>query len=200
MGVVKAVCVSEVKGVQKHAVKEITLLEDWGVKDDAHAGDWHRQVSLLSAESAQAFIDAGAPVTDGSFGENIVISGFDFKRLPVGTQYRVGDQVILEQTQIGKHCHDRCAIYHIMGDCIMPREGVFTRVLRGGVVRPGDPVIIDFVPNKFQELEAATEIAQKWPEAMKAEAEAKRRDEAALERKRIQEETKRAAEHANSAE
>ena len=103
MGVVKAVCISERKGTQKTAVEQIELVQDWGVKDDAHAGDWHRQVSLLSAESAQAFKDAGAPVHDGSFGENIVVSGFDFKRLPVGTRYRVGDQVVLQQTQIGKH-------------------------------------------------------------------------------------------------
>ena len=139
-GIVKAVCISEKKGTQKKPVSEIVLREDWGIEGDAHAGKWHRQVSLLSYERVIEFRARGAQVDDGAFGENIVISGFDFKKYPVGTRFQIGD-VLLEMTQIGKECHSHCEIYKIMGDCIMPREGVFTRVLRGGVVRPGDEVI-----------------------------------------------------------
>ena len=139
-GIVIAVCISEKKGTQKKPVDEIVLREDWGIEGDAHAGKWHRQVSLLSYERVEEFRARGAQVDDGAFGENIVISGFDFKGYPVGTRFQIGD-VLLEMTQIGKECHSHCEIYKIMGDCIMPREGVFTRVLRGGVVRPGDEVI-----------------------------------------------------------
>lgn len=178
MAIVKAVCISEHKGTQKEPVSEITLREEWGVEHDAHAGAWHRQVSLLSAESVEAFKAQGAPVHDGSFGENIVVEGIDFKRLPVGTRYTVGsDGVVLEQTQVGKHCHSRCEIYHIMGDCIMPREGVFARVLHGGVVRPGDHIAIEFVPSMMEEAAAALDIAEMFPEAIAAERAAKRRDE-----------------------
>ena len=178
MGVVKAVCISEKKGTQKVPVEQIVLKEDWGVEGDAHAGDWHRQVSLLSSESVEAFKAQGAPVHDGSFGENVVVEGFDFKRMPVGTRYAVGtDGVVLEQTQVGKHCHSRCEIYHIMGDCIMPREGVFARVVHGGVVRPGDHVSIEFVPSMFEEAAIAVEIAEKFPASIAAEKEAARKDE-----------------------
>ena len=140
-GTVIAVCMSKNKGTQKTPVNEITLLKDWGIAGDAHAGKWHRQVSLLSLERIEEFRARGAEVEYGAFGENIVISGFDFKSYPVGTRFRIGN-VILEMTQIGKECHTHCAIYQVMKDCIMPREGVFTRVLQGGVVRPGDPVEI----------------------------------------------------------
>ena len=183
MATVKAVCVSEHKGTQKTSVDEITLREGWGVESDAHAGAWHRQVSLLSSESVEAFKAQGAPVHDGSFGENIVVEGFDFKRLPVGTRFAVGtDGVVLEQTQVGKHCHSRCEIYRIMGDCIMPREGVFARVLHGGVVRPGDRISIEFVPSMMEEAAIAVDIAEAYPEAIAAEREAKRRDEAHVQR------------------
>ena len=178
MGVVKAVCVSEKKGTQKEAVEQIELREEWGVVNDAHAGKWHRQVSLLSSESVEAFKAQGAPVHDGSFGENIVVEGFDFKRLPIGTRYAVGtDGVVLEQTQVGKHCHSRCEIYHIMGDCIMPREGVFALVLHGGVVKPGDHISIEFIPSMFEEAAIAVDIAEAFPESIAAEKEAKRKDE-----------------------
>ena len=178
MGVIKAVCISEHKGTQKTPVPSITLKEEWGVEGDAHAGDWHRQVSLLSSESVEAFKAQGAPVHDGSFGENLVVEGFDFKRMPVGTRYAVGtDGVVLEQTQVGKHCHSRCEIYQIMGDCIMPREGVFARVLHGGVVRPGDHISIEFVPSMFEEAAIAADIAAMFPASIAAEKEAKKKDE-----------------------
>ena len=138
-GCVIAVCTSEKKGTQKKPVDEIKLVQDWGIEGDAHAGKWHRQVSLLSLERIEEFRTRGAQVEYGAFGENIVISGFDFKSEPVGTRFRIGD-VLLEMTQIGKECHSHCEIYKVMGDCIMPREGVFTRVLHGGIVRPGDTV------------------------------------------------------------
>ena len=110
---------------------------------DAHAGPWHRQVSLLSFESIEAFKARGADVHDGSFGENIVVEGFDLKALPIGTRFGCNGAV-LELTQIGKECHAHCAIYHQVGDCIMPREGVFVRVLREGTIAAGDEIeIID---------------------------------------------------------
>lgn len=141
MGKVLAVCVSEIKGVQKRPVEKAEFKIDYGIVNDAHAGNWHRQVSLLSAEKAEEFRRKGADVKYGDFGENLVVEGFDFRSLPVGTQFRCGD-VLLEMTQIGKECHSHCAIYHQMGDCIMPREGVFAKVLEGGVIRPGDAMEI----------------------------------------------------------
>ena len=141
MGKVMAVCLSEKKGTQKKNVHEAVVREDWGIEGDAHAGKWHRQVSLLSYEKIEAFKAKGAAVQEGAFGENLIVSGFDFKNLPVGTRFRCGE-VVLEMTQIGKECHSGCEIYKIMGECIMPREGVFTRVLHGGVIREGDEMEI----------------------------------------------------------
>ena len=102
-----------------------------------HAGKWHRQISLLSYEKIEAFRARGAEVADGAFGENLVVEGFDFKNLPVGTRFQC-NEVILEMTQIGKECHHGCEIFQKMGDCIMPREGVFTKVLHGGIIKEGD--------------------------------------------------------------
>lgn len=141
MGKIIAVCVSEKKGTQKKNVGSAVLVAGHGIENDAHAGNWHRQVSLLSYEKVEDFRAKGAVVDDGAFGENLVISGFDFKTLPIGTKFRCND-VILELTQIGKECHAHCAIYHAMGDCIMPREGVFTKVLHGGTVSVGDEFTI----------------------------------------------------------
>lgn len=137
MGTVKAVCTSAVKGIQKSEQQYVDLIPDWGIEDDAHAGPWHRQVSLLGHERIEAFKELGADVQNGSFGENIIVEGFDFKSLPVGTRFQCGD-VVLELTQIGKQCHQHCAIYHKMGDCIMPREGVFCKVIEGGRISAGD--------------------------------------------------------------
>lgn len=141
MGKVMAVCISEKKGTQKKNVHEALFIEDFGLENDAHAGKWHRQVSLLSYERIQDFKKKGAPVEDGAFGENLIVSGIDFKNLPVGTRFQSGD-VVLEMTQIGKECHSGCEIYKIMGDCIMPREGVFARVIRGGRIREGDELTV----------------------------------------------------------
>ena len=141
MGKVIAVCVSEQKGTQKKNVGSAQFVEDWGIQGDAHAGKWHRQVSLLSYDRVEEFRTRGAQVEPGAFGENLLVEGFDFKSLPVGTRFGCNGAV-LELTQIGKQCHAHCQIYRQVGDCIMPREGVFTRVLRGGVVRVGDELTI----------------------------------------------------------
>ena len=147
-GKVIAVCVSEKKGTQKKEVPSITLVPDWGIEGDAHAGKWHRQVSLLALEKIEAFREKGAEVGFGAFGENLIVEGFDLRNLPVGTRFRIGT-ALLELTQIGKECHTHCAIYHQVGDCIMPREGVFTAVLEGGIVRPGDTVeMIEAAPDR----------------------------------------------------
>ena len=137
MGKVMAVCVSEQKGTQKTPVATAKLLTDWGIEGDAHAGNWHRQVSLLSYDRVEEFRARGANVPPGAFGENLLVEGFDFKTLPIGTRFSCGD-VVLELTQIGKQCHAHCQIYQQVGDCIMPQEGVFTRVLRGGTITQGD--------------------------------------------------------------
>ncbi len=141
MGTIEAVCISTQKGTQKRPVAVGKFAADWGIEGDAHAGHWHRQVSLLSLEKIKAFRCRGAQVAYGAFGENLVVSGIDFSSLPVGTLLQCGD-VLLEMMQIGKECHTHCAIYQVVGDCIMPREGVFARVLRGGVIRPGDTMEI----------------------------------------------------------
>lgn len=147
-GKVIAVCISEKKGIQKNEVPSIRLIPEWGIENDAHAGKWHRQVSLLALEKIEAFRAKGADVDYGAFGENIIIEGFDFRSLPLGTRFRIGE-ALLELTQIGKECHTHCAIYHQVGDCIMPREGVFTTVLEGGTVKAGDPVeMIEADPNR----------------------------------------------------
>ena len=138
-GKVIAVCISEKKGTQKTEVSSIKLVPEWGIEGDAHAGKWHRQVSLLALEKIEAFRERGADVDFGAFGENIIVEGFDLRNLPVGTRFRIGD-ALLELTQIGKECHTHCAIYHQVGDCIMPREGVFTIVLEGGTVKAGDSI------------------------------------------------------------
>ena len=137
MGKVMAVNISEKRGTQKVNVHTVKLIENYGLENDAHAGNWHRQVSLLSYEKIEEFKAKGAPVQDGAFGENLIVQGFDFRTLPVGTRLKCND-VILEITQIGKQCHNGFEIFKIMGDCIMPREGVFARVIHGGVISEGD--------------------------------------------------------------
>lgn len=139
MGKLIAICISEKKGTQKLPVESARLRENWGVVGDAHAGKWHRQVSLLALEQIEEFRKRGAKIDFGAFGENLVVEGFDLKNIQVGSRIRVGE-CELELTQIGKACHSHCEIYKIMGDCIMPREGVFAKVIRGGEIRPGDEV------------------------------------------------------------
>ena len=141
MGNVIAVCTSGVKGIQKTNVGTINILDTLGIEGDAHAGDWHRLVSLLSHDKIEAFRARGAEVVDGAFGENLVVSGIDFRTLPIGTVFACND-VRLELTQIGKECHSGCAIFQKMGECIMPREGVFTRVLHGGTISVGDELTV----------------------------------------------------------
>lgn len=144
MGKIMAVCISEKRGTQKKNVEKVRLIENFGLEGDAHGGNWHRQVSLLSYEKVRAFEEKGISVEDGAFGENLLVEGFDFKNLPVGTRFRCGE-VLLEMTQIGKECHSHCEIYQAVGDCIMPREGVFARVLHGGMIQIGDE--LEIVPS-----------------------------------------------------
>ena len=137
MGVIKGICISEKRGTAKHEIEEAILAKDWGIQGDAHAGHWHRQVSLLSYEKIEEFRKKGADIELGAFGENLIVSGYDFRNLAVGTRFQCGEAV-LEMTQIGKECHSHCEIYKLMGECIMPREGVFAIVLHGGTIRKGD--------------------------------------------------------------
>ncbi len=138
MGKIVAVCTSEKKGERKKNVGEAVLKAHHGIEGDAHAGDWHRQVSLLAVESIKKMQEKGLAVGPGDFAENITTEGIEVAKLPVGTRLKMGDEVICQVTQIGKVCHDRCAIYYQAGDCVMPREGIFVKVLQGGKVKVGD--------------------------------------------------------------
>lgn len=137
MSKVLAICVSKHKGTLKNEVSEANFIEEFGIEGDAHAGKWHRQVSLLAFEKIDDFRNKGGNVDFGAFGENLVVDGIELHKLPVGQQLQVGE-VLLEVTQIGKECHDKCAIYYQVGECIMPKNGIFTRVLKGGKVKVGD--------------------------------------------------------------
>jgi MOSC domain-containing protein YiiM len=141
-GRVLAVCISERKGERKKAIDSGLLIENFGLQGDAHAGDWHRQISLLGDESVDKMRAAGLDVGAGDFAENLTIVGINLPALPIGTRLRVGSVALLEVTQIGKECHQHCAIYQQVGDCVMPREGIFARVLRGGPVSKDDAVIV----------------------------------------------------------
>lgn len=152
-GVVKAICISDKRGVEKKAIQEGHFLVDFGIEGDAHGGKWHRQVSLLSYDKVKAFNERGADVGDGAFGENLVVEGLDFRSLPVGTRLYAGTAELV-MTQIGKECHSHCAIYHRMGECIMPKEGVFAEVVREGIIRPGDEMRIE-LPSGNRPLTAA---------------------------------------------
>ncbi len=142
MGKVVAVCISEKKGTQKWDIGMCKLIENFGLEGDAHAGKWHRQVSLLARESADIMRKNGVNIKDGDFGENIVTEGIELKSLPIGTVLKIDKNIIMRVTQIGKVCHDRCAIYYAAGDCIMPREGVFAEILTGGTIKAGDEITI----------------------------------------------------------
>ncbi|GFO63392.1 MOSC domain-containing protein [Geomonas paludis] len=141
IGKVIAVNISKNKGERKTPVPEVTLREEHGIVGDGHAGDWHRQVSLLAQESIAKMQALGLDVKEGDFAENITTEGVDLVSLPIGAKIELGE-TLLEVTQIGKECHTRCAIYYQAGDCVMPKEGIFARVLKGGVVRPGDRVVV----------------------------------------------------------
>ena len=146
-GKVLAVNVSLNKGERKTPVGSVTLREGHGIEGDAHAGDWHRQVSLLAMESIAKMQAMGLTVGEGDFAENITTEGVDLVSLPIGTRIELGETV-LEVTQIGKECHTRCAIFYQAGDCVMPKEGIFAKVLAGGVVRPGDEIKTGAEENK----------------------------------------------------
>jgi molybdopterin adenylyltransferase len=133
-----AVSVSATTGVKKDNVSEARVLVNFGLEGDAHAGDWHRQVSLLAVESIDKMRQRGLDLKSGDFAENLTTQGIDIPHLPVGTRLRIGNEVMLEVTQIGKVCHHGCAIKKAVGDCVMPREGIFARVLRGGLIHPDD--------------------------------------------------------------
>jgi MOSC domain-containing protein YiiM len=137
-----AVCTSKSKGERKTDVGQAELQQGFGLVGDAHGGDWHRQVSLLAIESIEKMRAAGLDVGPGDFAENLTTQGIELYSLPIGTRFRIGADVLLEMTQIGKECHDRCAIYHLAGDCVMPKEGVFAIVIEGGSVKTGDAVEI----------------------------------------------------------
>jgi len=148
---VVAVSLSATKGVRKTNKDSAVLRTGWGIEGDAHAGEWHRQVSLLAEESIEKMRRLGLDVTAGDFAENLTTRGIDVPNLHIGDHLRVGPRVELEVTQIGKECHTRCAIYQQAGDCVMPKEGVFARVLSGGEVRPGDAVVVHPVDTATQE-------------------------------------------------
>lgn len=140
MGKIVAVCTSVDKGMRKKNIGEGKLVKEYGLEGDAHAGKWHRQVSLLASESIQKMKDKGLLVGPGDFAENLTTEGIDLVSLPLGTIIKIGADSLVEVTQIGKECHNRCAIYRQAGDCVMPREGIFVRVIKGGSVRVGQQV------------------------------------------------------------
>lgn len=140
-GRVRSINISKRKGTRKTPCDAaVTVVAHQGVADDAHAGDWHRQVSLLAWESIEKARATGLDVVEGDFAENVTTEGINLLALPMGTRVRIGNEVLLELSQIGKVCHTKCAIYHLAGDCIFPREGIFFVVLEGGAINVGDPV------------------------------------------------------------
>jgi MOSC domain-containing protein YiiM len=140
MGKIVAVCTSERKGMRKKNVGEGVLKVGFGLEGDAHGGDWHRMVSLLALESINKMKEKGLDVGPGDFAENLTTEGLDLVSLPIGTKLKIGATGVGEVTQIGKECHSKCAIFYQAGDCVMPKEGIFIRLLEGGVVRVGDNI------------------------------------------------------------
>lgn len=135
-----SIAVSKKKGRTKKCVDTAELIENHGIKDDAHAGDWHRQLSFLASESIEKVSTDEFKLNFGDFAENIATTGIDWKNQPIGQMFRLGDEALVEITQIGKECHKKCAIYYRTGDCIMPREGVFAKILKGGKIKVGDKI------------------------------------------------------------
>lgn len=142
MATVTAVCISEKKGTRKHAVPSIQVKKDHGIVGDAHAGNWHRQISLLADESVDTMRGKGVELQPGDFAENILTRGIELKTLPVGTVLRVGE-TLLQVTQIGKECHNDCEIRRLVGTCVMPTQGIFAVVLQEGTIRPGDTISVE---------------------------------------------------------
>ena len=139
-GSIRAISISAKKGMKKTNVPEAELKIDFGIIGDAHAADWHRQVSLLAVESIDKMIVAGATVSPGNFAENITTEGIELPKLPIGSRLKIGGGIELEVTQIGKECHSRCEIFKQVGDCIMPREGIFAKVIKAGTIKNGDSI------------------------------------------------------------
>lgn len=140
MGRIIAVCTSEKKGTRKKNVGSGVMIVNFGLEGDAHGGEWHRQISLLAIESIQKMQEKGLDVVPGDFAENLTTEGVDLLALPVGTKLRIGEKGLGEVTQIGKICHNKCAVYYQAGDCVMPKEGIFIKVLEGGIVQVGDEI------------------------------------------------------------
>ena len=136
--------ISAKKGIRKKPIKEVLLKTNYGIDGDAHASSkWHRQVSLLALESIRKMQDKGLNVNPGDFAENITTEGIDLPTLPVGTKMTIGNNIEVEVSQIGKECHTRCAIYYLAGDCVMPKEGIFVKVIKGGKVKEGDEIVVN---------------------------------------------------------
>ncbi len=140
LGIIKAVCSSPEKGTRKKNIGKGMLVAGHGLEGDAHAGPWHRQLSLLAVESIEKMRQKGFSVQAGDFAENLTVEGLDLARLSIGTRLKIGPQAEAEVTQIGKQCHTDCAVRRETGDCIMPREGIFVRILTGGPVQVGDKI------------------------------------------------------------
>jgi MOSC domain-containing protein YiiM len=138
---IEAICISAKKGIVKREIDEAFFEDDWGIKEDAHAGKWHRQVSLLAGESIDRVKEKLPTLKNGAFAENIITRDIDLAAVKIGDQFHLGNEVVLEITQIGKKCHnDGCAIKKATGDCIMPKEGLFARVIIGGNLKKGDSI------------------------------------------------------------
>lgn len=141
-GKILAVCISDKRGIKKKALHSCLFIKDYGIQEDAHAGNWHRQVSMLGIESINKMKEKGLKVGFGDFAENITTEGIELVNLTIGSQIKIGKEVVLELTQIGKECHTPCNIYYQAGDCVMPKEGVFGKVIHGGIVNAGDKILI----------------------------------------------------------
>ena len=153
MSYIEALCISKKKGIVKKEVPQAEFIEEWGIDGDAHAGKWHRQVSLLAGESIDQVKQTLPTLKNGAFAENVITRGLDLSALRIGDSLDLGGEVVLEVTQIGKKCHnDGCAIKKATGDCIMPREGIFTRVIRGGTAKAGDGISLKVATGKVSTL------------------------------------------------
>ena len=135
-----SIATSKKKGTIKKCVETAELIENHGIKEDAHAGDWHRQLSFLASESIESASTPDFKLNFGDFAENIATTGIDWKNQPIGQVFKLGEKALVEVTQIGKECHKKCAIYYRTGDCIMPKEGVFAKILKGGTIKIGDKI------------------------------------------------------------